>query len=174
MAWRWRGNKPFPEPTSQFPTFCYFTNISDCTKHTLAIEYHIHISQVSPQLTSCEAMEIWMSFNESNRYFCKIQNFAYGEINDRSFINLHPWSQWVNSIRWPLGGLNYLSVFLLNCPMKRDQRASTRAIHQGLGLVVTYLDQFWLSIDRVAPWEGLRRWDRVTHIRQETYHHWFR
>ena len=24
-------------------------------------------------------------------YFCEIENFAYGEINERSFINPHPW-----------------------------------------------------------------------------------
>ena len=31
-----------------------------------------------------------MWFMESNRYFCKIENFAYGEINERSFSNPHP------------------------------------------------------------------------------------
>ena len=25
-----------------------------------------------------------------NRYFCKIENFAYGEINERTFSNPHP------------------------------------------------------------------------------------
>ena len=24
-------------------------------------------------------------------YFCEIENFAYGEINERSFSNPHPW-----------------------------------------------------------------------------------
>ena len=31
-------------------------------------------------------------------YFCKIENFAYGEINERSFSNPHPWA-------WPVTGL---------------------------------------------------------------------
>ena len=48
----------------------------------LAIEYYIHIWQVSPQLS-------WMWCKESNRYFDKIEYFAYGEINERSFSNPH-------------------------------------------------------------------------------------
>ena len=32
-----------------------------------------------------------MWFKESNSYFCKIENFAYGEINEQSFSNPHPW-----------------------------------------------------------------------------------
>ena len=31
-----------------------------------------------------------MWFKEANIYFCKIENFAYGEINERSFSNPHP------------------------------------------------------------------------------------
>ena len=30
-----------------------------------------------------------MWLKESNSYFCKIENFAYGEINERSFSNPH-------------------------------------------------------------------------------------
>ena len=26
-------------------------------------------------------------------YFCEIENFAYGEINERSFSNPHPWDE---------------------------------------------------------------------------------
>ena len=55
----------------------------------LAIEYHIYIWQVSPQLSCSDACQIWMWFKESNRYFCKIENFAYREINKRSFSNPH-------------------------------------------------------------------------------------
>ena len=29
---------------------------------------------------------MWMWFKESNRYFCKIDDFAYGETNKRSFV----------------------------------------------------------------------------------------
>ena len=31
-----------------------------------------------------------MWFKQSKRYFRKIENFAYGEINERSFSNPHP------------------------------------------------------------------------------------
>ena len=31
-----------------------------------------------------------MWFKESNSYFRKIENFAYGEISERSFSNPHP------------------------------------------------------------------------------------
>ena len=30
-----------------------------------------------------------MSIEESNMYFCHIENFAHGEINERSFSNPH-------------------------------------------------------------------------------------
>ena len=35
---------------SRFPPFHYFLNFSALSKHTLAIEYHVNIWQVSPQL----------------------------------------------------------------------------------------------------------------------------
>ena len=31
-----------------------------------------------------------MWFEESNMYFCHVENFAYGEINERSFSNPRP------------------------------------------------------------------------------------
>ena len=34
-----------------------------------------------------------MWFEESNMYFCKIENFPYGEIKKQSFSNPLPWSQ---------------------------------------------------------------------------------
>ena len=34
--------------------------------------------------------QLWMWFKESNMHFCKIENFACGEFNERSFSNLHP------------------------------------------------------------------------------------
>ena len=36
---------------SQLPPFCYFPKFSALSKHTLAIEYHIYIWQVLPQLS---------------------------------------------------------------------------------------------------------------------------
>ena len=75
---------------SQFPPFRYFPNFSKSPKHTLAIEYHVYIWQVSPQLSCGDTCQIWMWSKESNRYFCKIENFAYGEISERSFSNPTP------------------------------------------------------------------------------------
>ena len=76
---------------SQFSPFRYFPHLPLLSKQTLGIEYHVYIWQVSPQLSCGETCQIWMWFRESNRYFCKIENFAYGEISERSFSNPHPW-----------------------------------------------------------------------------------
>ena len=56
----------------------------------LAIEYPVYIWQVLPQLSCGDTCQIWTWFEESNMYFCHIENFAYGEINERSFSNPHP------------------------------------------------------------------------------------
>ena len=76
---------------SQFPPFRYFLNFSGSPKHTLGIEYHIYIYQVSMQLSCSDTCQIWMWLKESNKYFCKIKNFAYGEISEQSFSNPHTW-----------------------------------------------------------------------------------
>ena len=75
---------------SPFSPFCYFPHFTFLSKQTLAIEYHICIWQVSPQLSCGDTCHIWLCFRESNRYFCKIENFGYGEISERSFSNSHP------------------------------------------------------------------------------------
>ena len=76
---------------SQFSPFRYFPHFPLVSKQTLAIEYHVYIWQVLPQLSCGDTCQIWMWFRESNRYFCKIENCAYGEISERSFSNPHPW-----------------------------------------------------------------------------------
>ena len=75
---------------SQFSPFRHFPHFPWLSKQTLAIEYRVHIWQVSPQLSCGDTCQIWMWFRESNKYFCKIENFAYGEINEGSFSNPHP------------------------------------------------------------------------------------
>ena len=77
---------------SQFPPFPYFFNFLSLSKHTLTVKYHVYIWQVLPQLTCGDTCQIWMWFKESKMYFCKIENFAYREIIERSFSNPHPWS----------------------------------------------------------------------------------
>ena len=74
----------------QFSPFRYFPHFPLLSKQMLAIEYHVCIWQVSPQLSCGDTCQIWMWLRESNRYFCKIENFAYGEISERSFSNPHP------------------------------------------------------------------------------------
>ena len=55
--------------------------------------------QPSVTLTACgDTCQIWMWFEESNMYFCEIENFAYGEINERSFSNPHPRCTMVNQL----------------------------------------------------------------------------
>ena len=76
----------------EFSRFRYFPHFLLLSKQTLAIEYHVYIWQVSPQLSCGDTCQIWMWFRESNRCFCKIVNFAYGEISERSFSNPHPCS----------------------------------------------------------------------------------
>ena len=53
-----------------------------------------------------------MWFRESNRYFRNIENFAYGEISERSFSNPHPRSiaQW-EIARLQGSGVNYKEPF---------------------------------------------------------------
>ena len=84
LAIRVRVIKPF-SPFRYFPTFSALSN------HTLDIEYHVNIWQVSPRLSCGDTCHIRMWLRESKRYRCKIKGFAYGEINERSFINPYPW-----------------------------------------------------------------------------------
>ena len=75
---------------SQFSPFRYFPHFPLLSKQTLAVEYHVYIWQVSPQFSCGDTCQIWMWFKESNRYFCKIENFACGDISEHSFSNPHP------------------------------------------------------------------------------------
>ena len=83
---------------SEFSPFRYFPHFPLLSKQTLAIEYHVYIWQVSPQLSCGDTCQIWMWFRESNRCFCKIENFAYGEISERSFSNPHPCTRQVGLV----------------------------------------------------------------------------
>ena len=81
---------------SQFPLFRYFPNFSSLSKNTLTVTYSVYIWQVLPQLSCGDTCQILMWFEESNMYFCKIENFAYGEINEQSFSNPHPSAGFLN------------------------------------------------------------------------------
>ena len=42
------------------------------------------------RISAVVTRQTWMWLKESGRYFCKIEYFAYGEINERGFNNPHP------------------------------------------------------------------------------------
>ena len=48
-----------------------FSLLWEWSKHWLLAEYHIHISQVSPQLTCGDTWKIYVWSKGSNSYFCK-------------------------------------------------------------------------------------------------------
>ena len=75
---------------NQFPPFRYFPNFSSLLKHNLAVKHCVTVWQVSPQLSCGDTCQIGMWFDEYNTCFCNIENFAYGEINERRFSNHHP------------------------------------------------------------------------------------
>ena len=65
---------------SRFPLFRYF--------HIAKIHfsYWILCSYLTGASLCCvDTCQIWTSFKECNRYFCEIENFAYGEIDESSF-----------------------------------------------------------------------------------------
>ena len=50
----------------------------------------LYFTGVSPAHISCgDTCEIWMWSKESNRYFCTIDYFTNGEINEQIFSNPH-------------------------------------------------------------------------------------
>ena len=77
---------------SQFLPFRYFLNFSELWNRMLAIEHHVYIWQVSPQLGCGGTCQIWMWLREFNMYFWQTETFAYGEINERGFSNPTPWA----------------------------------------------------------------------------------
>ena len=77
------------EPISSVPLFSEFFSI---------IKTHVTYWISRLYLTGDAAAQLWWHLSKINviwinkRYFCKNENFAYGEINERSFSNPHPWS----------------------------------------------------------------------------------
>ena len=91
---------------SKFPPFRYFPNFSALPKYMLVIEYHVHIWQVLLQLNCGDTCHIWTWCKESNRCLDRIENFAYGEINEQSFSN--PQTRGSGTFRWLSARLQYL------------------------------------------------------------------
>ena len=59
-------------------------------QHNLHTGYHIHIWQLSSQLSYGDICQISIWFKESKRPFYKIKNLLYGEINKCNFSKPHP------------------------------------------------------------------------------------
>ena len=86
------------ESLSQFPPFCYFpiffniakTHVCYWTSRTNL--RGIATAQLLWHLSNMDAIQ------ESNRYFYEIENFAYGEVNERSFSNPHLWCLYLRPV----------------------------------------------------------------------------
>ena len=90
---------------SQFLPFRYFPNFSALSKHTLDIEFHVDIWQVSPQLSAVTPLS---NMNVIER----IEHFAYGVINEPRISNPHPWPVRLPRGKWSCRDLGKLNRFL--------------------------------------------------------------
>ena len=79
-------------------------------------------STVSSSASCGDTCQMWMGFKESNKYFCKIEKFAYGAINEWNFNDPTPgnkatsWYRRVLGIvltSWPCRSLRYATR--VNC-----------------------------------------------------------
>ena len=58
--------------------------------HWLPVRQHVHIQQVSPQLSCGDTWQIWTWLKVFNLYFCYIKIHRNRKITERSFSNPHP------------------------------------------------------------------------------------
>ena len=70
------------KPIPSFPLFSEFFSI--VKKH---VSYWISSSYLTG--VAGDTCQIWMWCKESKKYFCEIENFVHGEINERNFSNPH-------------------------------------------------------------------------------------
>ena len=75
------------KPIFSVPLFSYFFRIAKIhVSYWISRSYQTGVA-AAQLLWRCQ---IWMWYKESNRYFGRIENLAYGGINERSFRNPHP------------------------------------------------------------------------------------
>ena len=67
-----------------------FSQFSEWSKQWLPVWYHVHIWQVSAQLSCGDTWQIWTWLKVSDLYFSQITISCNGEINEWSFSNPHP------------------------------------------------------------------------------------
>ena len=82
---------------SQFPLFRYFPNFSVMSKHLLAIEHHVYILQVLPQLSCGNTCQIWKWFKQSDT-FARSEILLTESINERNFSDPFPISAYIITI----------------------------------------------------------------------------
>ena len=68
---------------SQLPPIRYFPYFSVLPKHTLARNMTFICYRCCHSFAVVTPFQIWMWFKECDSYFCKIEHFVYGEINER-------------------------------------------------------------------------------------------
>ena len=78
---RMKHSRPGLGLLRQFHLFRYFPHLLE-SKHWLSSEYHVHVCQVSPQLSCGDTWQIWMRFKALNSYFHKSRDVKNGEINE--------------------------------------------------------------------------------------------
>ena len=142
----------------------------------LPIEYHVHIWQVSPQLSCGDSCLIWMWCKESNRYLSSIKKFAWGKINAQSFSNPQPRrfdfiAPIQNSAQFYLCRL--AKVMFLNIIRYQHFSNSLRLVTSWSNVTVQYA--FWTTGPALLHWvsliHGLKHWgrDKMATIFQTTF-----
>ena len=78
--------------TKPFFPFPYFPIFVGSSNDRLPIQYHVHICQMSPQLSCGDTWQIWMWIEESKLYVCSIKISRNGVTDHdqlRSFSDPH-------------------------------------------------------------------------------------
>ena len=76
--------------TKTIPPFHYFPNFSTSPKYTLAIEYHVHIWQVSRQLSCGDTCQIWIGFKNITDTFTRSKILLMEKLTDRTIVTPTP------------------------------------------------------------------------------------
>ena len=74
---------------SQFPPFRYIPNFSVSQKHALAIEYHVYICQVSPQLSCGDTCHIWMWSKDDIDTFARSKILLTEKLANGAWVTPH-------------------------------------------------------------------------------------
>ena len=70
--------------TKRIPRFHWFYTFLEVSKYCVPIEHHVHIWQVSSQLSCGDTYRIWMWSIESNRCYTRSKSIKENEMNCRN------------------------------------------------------------------------------------------